>query len=235
MKAKQVTSKVGILEKVLERFLTLSFTKTHNIPGLAVFLDFEKAFDSHEWNYLQKCLEVFNFGPQLRQWIKVIYSNISSCVLNNGHATRHFNLGRGVSQGYPLSGTLFVIGIEILGNAIRSSKEIKGIKIDGRNMLKLSQYADDTTAFLKDTGSLSFLFSLLSQFESCSGLKINQSKSELLWLGSLRHRKDTFQSLRMNEEPIYALGVYFSYDEKLAAKKNFFDRLDSLRKLLNIW
>ena len=102
-------------------------------------------------------------------------------------------------------------------------------------MLKLSQYADDTIAFLEDTESLSYLFSLLSQFENCSGLKINQSKSELLWLGSLRHRKDTFQNLRMNEEPIYALGVYFSYDEKLAAKKNFFDRLDSLRKLLNIW
>ena len=144
-------------------------------------------------------------------------------------------MGRGVRQGCPLSGALFVIGIEILGNAMRSSKEIKGIKIDERNMLKLSQYADDTTAFLEDTESLSYLFSLLSQFENCTGLKINQSKSELLWLGSLRHRKDTFQNLRMNEEPIYALGVYFSYDDKLAAKKNFFDRLDSLRKLLNIW
>jgi len=54
----------------------MSFTKTQNIPGLAVFLDFEKAFDSIEWNYLQKCLETFNFGPQLRQWINVIYSDI---------------------------------------------------------------------------------------------------------------------------------------------------------------
>ena len=117
---------------------TMLFTKTHNIPILAVFLDFEKAFDSLEWNNLQKCLEVFNFGPQLQQWIKVIYSNISSCILSNGHTTRHFNLGRGVRQGCPLSGTLFVIGIEILGNAIRNSKEIKGTKIDERNMLKLS-------------------------------------------------------------------------------------------------
>ena len=151
MKAKQVMSKVGILEKVLERFPTLLFTKTHNIPGLAVYFDFEKAFDSLEWNYLQKCLEVFNFGPQLRQWIRVICSNISSCIVNNGHATRHVNLGRGVRQGCPLSGTFFVIGIEILGNAIRSLKEIKGIEIDERNMLKLSQYADDTTAFRVST------------------------------------------------------------------------------------
>ena len=65
----------------------VSFTKTQNIPGLAVILDFEKAFDSIGWNYLQKCLETFNFGPQLRQWINVIYSDISSCILNNGFAT----------------------------------------------------------------------------------------------------------------------------------------------------
>jgi len=48
----------------------MSFTNTQNIPGLAVFLDFEKVFDSIEWNYLQKCLETFNFGPRLWQWIE---------------------------------------------------------------------------------------------------------------------------------------------------------------------
>lgn len=39
----------------------------------------------------------------------------------------------------------------------------------------------------------------------------------------------------MNEELIYVLGVYFFYDEKFVVKKNFFDRLDFLRKFLNIW
>ena len=100
----------------------MSFTKKKNIPGIAVFLDFEKAFDSIEWCYLQKCLEIFNFGPQLRQWITVLYNNISSCVWNNGFATKHFNLSRGVRQGCPLSGILFVIGVEILSNAIKRSK-----------------------------------------------------------------------------------------------------------------
>ena len=50
----------------------MSFTKKKNIPGLAVSLDFEKAFDSIEWCYLQKCLEAFNFCPQLRQWITLV-------------------------------------------------------------------------------------------------------------------------------------------------------------------
>ena len=59
---------------------TMHFTKEKNIPGVAVFLDFEKAFDS-----IHKGLETFNFGLDLRQWIKVFYTDISSCFLNNGY------------------------------------------------------------------------------------------------------------------------------------------------------
>ena len=38
---------------------TMHFTKEKNIPGVAVFLDFEKAFDLIEWNFIHKCLETF--------------------------------------------------------------------------------------------------------------------------------------------------------------------------------
>ena len=31
---------------------TMHFTKEKNILGIAVFLDFEKAFDSIEWNFI---------------------------------------------------------------------------------------------------------------------------------------------------------------------------------------
>ena len=213
----------------------MSFTKKKNIPGLAVFLDFEKAFDSIEWCYLQKCLEAFNFGPQLRQWITVLYNNISSCVLSNGFATKHFNLRRGVRQGCPLSGILFVIGVEILSNAIKRSKEIEGIQIVPNKSIKITQYADDTTVFVKDIRSVHRLFDLLQQFENCSGLRINQSKSEILWLGSLRQRKDSILKLKLSDETVYALGVYFSYDEELATKRNFFEKLPKLKKILNIW
>ena len=58
--------------------------------------------------------------------------------------------------------------------------------------------------------------------------------SELLWLGSLRFRKDKILNLRLSEEPLLALGVYFSYDEELAPQKNFFNKLGLLKKTLNI-
>ena len=81
---------------------------------------------------------------------KSIYRNISSCVVNNGHTSKHFNLERGVRQGCPLSGTLFVIAIELLAERIRRSEEIKGITVNKHEEVKLSQYADDTTLLLSD-------------------------------------------------------------------------------------
>ena len=67
-----------------------------NLPGMLLFIDFEKAFDSLEWNYLFKVLEVMNFGPMFRKWIHTFYSNITSCVMNNGHASDFFQFRRGV-------------------------------------------------------------------------------------------------------------------------------------------
>ena len=134
-----------------------------------------------EWNYIQKCQEEANFGPDLRQWVYVFYHNNSSCVLNNGHASEPFLLERGVRQGCPLSGLLFVMTIEVLAQKIRRSKMIKGIEIEynGSQEIKLSQYSDDTTALLSDSESVMQLLELLGLFERCSGLKINESKSEL--------------------------------------------------------
>ena len=103
-----------------------------------------------------------------------IYSDISSCILNNGFATKQFNWGRGVRQGCPLSGILFTNGIEILANAIRNTNDIKGIEIDDTNAIKLTQYADDTTVFLTDVQSLNNLLSskIVLDYES-----INQNQS----------------------------------------------------------
>ena len=104
-----------------------------NLPGMAIFLDFRKAFDTIEWLYLEKLLTHFNFGPNFLQWFKTLPADISSCVLNNGHASRLFPINRGVRQGCPLSCLLFVIGLELLARSIRRDNLIKGIIIGRRN------------------------------------------------------------------------------------------------------
>ena len=151
-------------ETVRSIFDIMDFTVDENIPGLQIFIDFQKAFDSLEWNFLLRCLESFNFGSSLIRWVITFYKNIQSDVINNGIISDFFTLGRGVRLGDPLSPYLFVIAAETLAISIRQNAMIKGITIE-KNKTKLLQYADDTTAVLSDINSAQTLFRLLDYFD----------------------------------------------------------------------
>ena len=66
--------------------------------------------------------------------------------------------------------------------AIRENDEIKGIVID-KQETKLLQYAHDTTAVLSNAEPRYKLFQLLDEFKKVSGLKVDNSKTEGLWIG----------------------------------------------------
>ena len=117
--------------------------------------------------FLGQSPEIVNFGENFRKWVKVIDKNISSCVINNGFSSlvSFFLLQRGMRQGCPLSGLLFIIDVELLSVAIRSSDTIKGIQVSNKE-IKLSQDADDTTVFCRDRRSLKELLELANFFKT---------------------------------------------------------------------
>ena len=39
----------------------MDYTKIKNLPGILLFIDFEKAFDSLEWTFLEKMFESIRF------------------------------------------------------------------------------------------------------------------------------------------------------------------------------
>ena len=177
-------------ENILLLNSILSYTDIEKIPGLLLFIDFEKAFDTLEWPFIEKTLRYYNFGDSLILWIIIFYTDISSSIQNNGWSSDFFNLSRGVRQGCPLSPYLFILCAEILGAAVRRDTIIRGIKISD-NEYKISQYADDTTLILDGTrASLERSFVLLNIFVKLPGLKINYEKTEALWIGSFKNRTD---------------------------------------------
>jgi len=97
----------------------MEFTKSEGRRGILVFL----AFDSIEWEFLYKCFEVFKFGPDFKKWVSVLYTDISSCVCNNGVHLNFFIVERGVCQGDPLFSYLFVIAVEFLAVATRTNND----------------------------------------------------------------------------------------------------------------
>ena len=212
----------------------MEFTDKENIPDILIFIDFKKAFDTLEWQYLFNCLKAFKFGPNLIAWVKTFYQNIQSCVINNGLASNYFTLERGVRQGDPLSPYLFLLAIETLAISIRENPEIDGIKV-GKNEIKLLQYADDTTAVLSNLNSTITLFQHLNLFKNVCGLDVNSSKTEGMWIGSLKSNEGKPLGINWPSKPIKALGVFFTYDQTLLYEKNFRDKLDKMKKLTYIW
>ena len=157
----------------------LEFTERMQIAGKMIAIDFQKAFDSVDRDFLFNTLIAFNFGPSFLQWIHMFYTNISSCVLNNGFSTRLFEVQRGVRQGDPLSPYFFIMVLEILAIAIRENNNIRGIKA-GNEKIKLDIFADDRTAFLMDDRSLINLLEQTGNFGLYAGLNINYDKSEIM-------------------------------------------------------
>ena len=162
----------------------MAYTETNNIPGLLVLIDFEKAFDSMSWSFIYKVLKYYGFGGNFIQWIKILNTNFRASVLQSGFLSEQFDIQRGCRQGDPIAPYLFILCAEILAILIKQNKSIKSICINNTEH-KISQYADDTSLALD--GSPQSLFAALDTieyFSSFSGLRINTSKTKIVWIGS---------------------------------------------------
>ena len=216
----------------------INYTSVKKMLGLLLFLDFEKAFDTLEWSFIQKTLISFGFGPSIVQWFKTFYNNTESCILNNGWASNFFLVHRGVRQGYPLSPYLFILSAEILAKAIRKCVDIRGLLVKDTE-IKLSQYADDTTLILDGSEkSLSEALKILQSFEKVSGLSLNSKKTQALWIGSCAGKREKLRpkkDFNWQNTKVKALGVWLSTDPEITAKLNCVEKMEKMRNCLGCW
>ena len=219
-------------------FDIMTYTTEQQIDALLAQIDFEKAFDSIEWPFLINTLKSFNFGEEFITWITLLYTDIKSCVGNNGYYSNYFKLSRSIRQGCPISALLFILVAEIMAINIRSNPDIKGITINGLEY-KISLMADDTTLFLKNFESLEIAVIQFNMFSKCSGLNLNINKTEIVPLGTLNRNElivsKTMQGININTGPFKALGVWFSKHENEVSDLNFNERIKNIQQLTNIW
>ena len=211
----------------------IEYTTLNNIPGYMVMIDFEKAFDSVSWPYLFSTLHKYNFGNFFIKWIKLLYNEPMLCVTNNGFASSFFPMGRGIRQGCPISALLFLLVAETMADNIRSNDNVSGIKVSDVKIV-ISQYADDTTLFLKDESSIKSLFQILEHFGKCAGLKINKTKTEILSLGQ-GERHEKVCGVHCKTEPVKCLGVWIGKNIDEIIELNFKEKVAKLKNILNIW
>ena len=217
---------------------TLLITEKENIPGLLLMIDFEKAFDSVSWSFIEKALIFFNFPNCIVQWFKILYNKASSCISFNGQYSKWFNLYRGCRQGDPISPYLYLICAEILSLMIRSNKTIKGLKLKDKDIL-LSLFADDTTLYL-DGSERSFkeAIHIIESFTKISGLKMNNDKTQIAWLGSKKNCNTKYMTDRnfvWDPGTFKVLGVTFSTKTEDICKLNYEGKINEIKRDIAKW
>lgn len=99
----------------------------HITERIHVSVDFSKAIDRVEHEFLWGVLGKCGFGSNFTNWLKQLYSSATSKVKCKGLLTGAFLLKRSVRQGCPLSSLLYSLVAEPLGALLKQNRDIKGV------------------------------------------------------------------------------------------------------------
>ena len=102
----------------------LKVSAKQKLSGYLLTVDFEKAFDSLNHNFVIAVLKKYGFGDDFIGWVLILFNSQESCVINGGDSTKYFSLERGARQGDPISAYLFVLALEIFFISIKTNNDI---------------------------------------------------------------------------------------------------------------
>lgn len=116
--------------------------------GLLFKVDFERAYNSVSWGFLDFIQKKMGFGERWGRWVYYCISIVSLFVLVNGSPSREFDMKKGLWQGCPLYQLLFNIVGEAFNPILKKATEInlcEGLQIsrEGRAIPHLL-FADNT-------------------------------------------------------------------------------------------
>ena len=229
----------GLTDNVIDLISAVEHCELNEIDALLVSYDLEKAFDRVEWNVLLKIMQKFGFHQEYIEMIKTLLTGLESCTINCGFTSPYINVTRGLMQGSPISSSLFLLTVEILGLKIRQNPNIEGIQVDEAiKDKKIGQYADDLWSLIKASQeNLNNLLKTVQNFCAGTGLRINYNKTQIVRIGSLRNSDATYYT----EKPIHwspstkILGITINPNREEMLKQNFDSLLAKMAKVLNVW
>ncbi|KAG1370323.1 hypothetical protein G6F61_012134 [Rhizopus arrhizus] len=105
--------------------LIMNTAERFKLPGIALLLDQEKAYDRVHPQYLQACLERFGFPSSLITSILSLFFGTSLCINVNGFLTASIQQASGLRQGDPLSPLFF--NLDVASNTQQMSKYLDSI------------------------------------------------------------------------------------------------------------
>ena len=106
------------------------FTKKNKLLGYILKLDFEKAYDTVDWECIIESLQALRFYHKWLSWIHLWLSSARVSLLINVSPRREIVCKRGLRQGDPLSPLIFVLmanGLHFMIKSCRDKGLLKGL------------------------------------------------------------------------------------------------------------
>ncbi|RYR39566.1 hypothetical protein Ahy_A09g045127 isoform B [Arachis hypogaea] len=209
---------------------------------MAIKIDFEKAYDRINWDFLEKRLLEINM---LRKCVGIIMKCVRTVKYNllwNGSMTEEFSPKRGIRQGDPISPYLFVICMDALSQLIEKTVELNNWKpfTIGRRGPKISHllFADDLLIFAEATPTqLQNVIDTMNTFCNASGLKINQAKTSIVFTrnvsNQIKQEMYSISGFKESKELGRYLGAMINNNRK--GKDNYKDVMDRVQNKLKGW
>lgn len=157
-----------------------------------LLLDFAKAYDSLDRDFLLKVLEAKGFPPKFCRIVRAIHTNTTVRFMANGSLSRAVQVSSGIRQGCPLAPLLFILAVDLLYDEIQNEQQIRGVPLRGSQdettgrqrdaELRVAGYADDTAIYVESKHMQAAAIAAVGRFSSVSGLMLNVKKSAAISL-----------------------------------------------------
>ncbi|GJZ89135.1 RNA-directed DNA polymerase, eukaryota, reverse transcriptase zinc-binding domain protein [Tanacetum coccineum] len=164
--------------------MLLHWCKSKKKQSMIFKIDFEKAYDSVRWDYLDDVLNNFRFGTKWRGWIQNCLHSSRGSILVNKSPTDEFQFQKGLKQRDPLSLFLFILIMKSLHLSFQKLVDeglFKGRSLSSSLQLSHLFYVDDVIFMGQWSDSnITTIVHALKCFHKASGLRMNLHKSTLL-------------------------------------------------------
>ncbi|KAE9279868.1 hypothetical protein PR003_g28115 [Phytophthora rubi] len=144
--------------------------------ALALLLDFRKAYDSVDREFLYASLLWLGFPTSYVNAMRGMHEGTRVRFLANGYRSRWVAVTCGIRQGCPLAPLLFLFVLEALYRRIDQEPKLSGIlrSAAGSVRLKVGGYADDTASYVSTIAEVILVMTITRIFASASGLRLNE-------------------------------------------------------------
>ena len=165
----------GIMEAKLAQQLAF----IEQCPLFGIFIDLRKAYDAMD---RERCLEILRdcgVGEKIIRLISRFWRDAEMACRAEGHYGRPFRARRGVTQGGPLSPTIFNLMVDaIVREWVRILREEHDLGFEDVRELLAVFYADDGLIVSRNAEHLQLAFDALIGLFERVGLKTNTTKTE---------------------------------------------------------